>query len=320
MNARCEWFRTGACSLILFLLFAFALPVPLRAVEGPLYQGVRVTVVPDTVLVGDRIRCIIRVQHAEREVASLEGLDPASKPQFELISLQRASSLLSTPGSGRERFELDLALFGSGRQLLPPLTVVLRDSEGRISRKVVYRATIPVFVKALTDSSMRELRPIKPPEKPSIPFFLILPFILLLFSIAVVVLVLLFLVKRAVRKSAETVDPGQVARRKLRKLGSRLSAGMPPPECYEELSNIMRSFLENHYRIRALEAVTQEIERDLKKLGVAGFESIMSLLKQADLVKFAGRRPDIEESRNSLQKAEEVIRSARPAEDSGFGV
>jgi len=44
----------------------------------------------------------------------------------------------------------------------------------------------------------------------------------------------------------------------------------------------------------------------------------MSLLKQADLVKFAGRRPDIEESRNSLQKAEEVIRSARPAEDQGI--
>lgn len=297
------------------MLLLFAPLAQLAAAEGPLYQGVRVTVVPDTVLVGDRIRCVIAVQHGEREVASLEGLDPASRPRFELISLQRVSSMLSASGSGKERFELDLALFGSGRQLLPPFTVILRDSEGRMTRKVVYSAPISVFVKALTDSTMRELRPIKPQEKPSIPFFLIFPLIVTVFGTAVVVLGLLFLIKRAVRKSAEKVNPGQVAQRKLRKLRSKLTAGMPPPECYEELSNIMRSFLENHYRIRALEAVTQEIERDLKKLGVGGFESIMSLLKQADLVKFAGRRPDIEESRNSLQKAEEVIRSARPAEE-----
>ena len=37
----------------------------------------------------------------------------------------------------------------------------------------------------------------------------------------------------------------------------------------------------------------------------------MNLLAQADLVKFADSRPDAEESRQSLRKAEEVIRSAR---------
>jgi hypothetical protein len=86
---------------------------------------------------------------------------------------------------------------------------------------------------------------------------------------------------------------------------------MPPRECYEELSNILRSFLENHYRIRALEAVTQEIERDLEKIGVPDLDDVMNLLRQADLVKFADSRPELDETRLSLQKAEEFVRTAR---------
>lgn len=314
MNARCDFIRAGAIKLLFFLLLAATPITAVPAAEGPMLQGVTVTLSPDTLLVGDRVRCIIAVQHAEGEVASLAGLERLPKQQFELISRKRVSTILPS-GSGRERFELEYAVFGSGRQQLPPFTVVLRDTEGRITRTVLYTPVMRVYTKALTDSTMHDIRPIKPPVKPSIPLLLLMPFILSAVAAAIIVLLLLYLLKRTVRKGAEKVDPGQVAQRKLRKLGSRLSAGMPPPECYEELSNIMRSYLENHYRIRALEAVTQEIERDLKKLGVAGFESIMSLLKQADLVKFADSRPDIEESRNSLQKAQEVIRSTRPAEE-----
>jgi hypothetical protein len=273
-------------------------------------SGVTVTVTPDSVLVGDRIHCTIGVKHSAKDVVTLEGIDSLSAQPLEIIN-RKQSSVVVSPGTRKESFEFEFAVFGSGRKLMPPFTVVVSSSEGKEVTREIYRPSSAVFIKALTDSSMRELRPIKPPMKPSIPLLLLLPVILGMFGIAGFVLLMLFLLKRTVRSSAEKIDPGQVAQRKLRKLGSRLSAGMPPPECYEELSNIMRTFLEKHYRIRALEAVTQEIERDLKKLGVAGFESIMNLLAQADLVKFADSRPDAEESRQSLRKAEEVIRSTR---------
>ncbi len=275
--------------------------------------AITVMVIPDSVLVGDRIRCIFSISHSGKEVATLEWravTDILSSRSFELISSKHLSST-PFPGSSQERFELELAVFGAGHQTLPPVTVAFRDSKGRVTKKVVYTPPVSVFVRALTDSSMHDFAPLKPPLKPQIPFLLIMPVILGAVAVAVLVLLLLFLLKRIVRRGAEKVDSSQVAQRKLRKLGSSLSAGMPPHECYEELSNIMRSFLENHYRIRALEAVTQEIERDLKKLGIAGFENIMNLLKQADLVKFADSRPDAEESRQSLQKASEVIRSTR---------
>ena len=277
-------------------------------------------VIPDSALVGDRIHAIISITHSDKESAALEwgeGTGTLSSRSYELISRKQLPSNV-LPGRLQERFELELAVFGAGRQLLPPVTVVLRDSKGLVTNKGIYTPPASVFVRALTDSSIRELTPLKPPLKPQIPLLLIMPVILGAFGVGVLVLLLLFVLKRIVRKGAEKVDSSQVAQRKLRKLGSSLSAGMPPHECYEELSNIMRSFLENHYRIRALEAVTQEIERDLKKLGIAGFENIMNLLKQADLVKFADSRPDIEESRQSLHKASEVIRTtshSRPSEE-----
>jgi len=313
VNARFDRVASGLLKRLLFLLFTAFPMVTVSAypdaAEGAV-SAITVAVTPDTVLVGDRIHCTIAVRHSADVVVALEGIDSLSVQPFELINRKQVSALVFQ-GTRQERFDFELAVFGRGRQSIPPFTVVLRNSEGKVINREACKPSRAVFVRALTDSTMRELRPIKPPLKPMIPLLLLLPVVLGVFGIAGFVLLLLFLLKRSVRTSAEKVDPGQVAQRKLRKLSSRLSAGMPPPECYEELSNIMRTFLEKHYRIRALEAVTQEIERDLKKLGVAGFESIMNLLAQADLVKFADSRPDAEESRQSLRKAEEVIRSAR---------
>ena len=313
MNAGFKLHAAGYLNRLLFLLLLLiflAVPSALRAGEGSPAPEITVTLTPDTLFVGDHIHCTIHVRHPMSEVASLEGIERFMIEPFGML-LRKHSFAEESPGTGVDRFQFELAVFGSGRQTLPPFSVVLRNSKGELSGRVAYAPSASVFVQALTDSSMHDLRPINPPVKPSIPLVLILPFILAVSGAAGVVLLLIFLLKRAVRLSAEKVDSGQVAQRKLRKLNSRLSAGMPPHECYEELSNIMRTFLENHYRIRALEAVTQEIERDLKKLGVAGFESIMNLLKQADLVKFADSRPDVDESRQSLHKAEEVIRSTR---------
>jgi len=316
VSARSERHTLWVLPRLLFpLLFLFTTGIlcAFSVTEGKTLPVLSIAVTPDSLLIGDHIRCTISIQHTEKEVAALEWFDKSdtlSARPFELISSKHISSNVFS-GSNQEIFALEFAVFGTGQQLLPPMTVVLRDTEGRVTKKVVYRPLKTVFVKALTDSSMHDLRPIKQPLTPQIPILLIIPVILGALSIAVFVLLLLFLLKRIVRNRAEKVDSGQIAQRKLRKLGSSLSAGMPPHECYEELSNIMRSFLENHYRIRALEAVTQEIERDLKKLGIAGFESIMSLLKQADLVKFADSRPNVEESRQSLHKASEVIRSIR---------
>jgi hypothetical protein len=271
---------------------------------------VSVALAPDTVLVGDRIKCSVRVLHREDETATVEGIDSVSVKPSVLLAKRLVSSSAGA-GYRKDDFVFDIAVFSVEKQSLPPFTIVMRNSGGTVTDRIPMHAMNAVVVRALTDSSMHELRPIKPPVRPAIPLFLLLPFFFTVFGIALAVLMLLFFLKRSVRRSAEKIDPGQVALRKLRKLSTKLTGGMPPRDCYEDLSNILRSFLENRYHIRALEAVTQEIERDLESNAVPAIDTIMTLLRQADLVKFADSRPELEDSRLSLQRAEEFVRAAR---------
>lgn len=308
-----------AAALLLALLFTAA-GIPLRAnpaePSSKVSEVLRVSGVsaePDSLYAGERVIVTIRVPHGEGTLVSLELPDSTALEPFYLAGQKRSSSRLAA-GLAEERFELELAAFGSGRQLLPGFVLVLRDTQGRPLDRLRHRSPASVFVKRLTPPGMLELRPLKPPVNPDFPFSLLTALLLSLLGIAGTVLLVLFFVKRKVRLFAETVDPAEDARRKLGRLKGRLSSGLPPAECYAELSAVMREYLERYYHIRALEAVTQEIERDLRKLGVSSFEAIMNLLRQADLVKFADSRPTAEEARSSTRQAEEIVGSGRHGE------
>jgi len=308
-----------AAALLLALLLAAA-AFPLRAEPAGTSSKVSeilrvsgVSVEPDTLYAGERVIVAVRVLHPEGTLVSLELPDSTALEPFYPVGQKRSSSRLAA-GLAEERFELELAAFGSGRQLLPHFVLVLRDTEGRSLERLRHRPGASVFVRTLTPPGMLELRPLKPPVDPDFPLPLLTALLLAVFGMAGAVLLVLFLIKRKFRLFAETVDPAEDARRKLGKLRSRLSSGLPPAECYAELSAVMREFLERHYHIRALEAVTQEIERDLRKLGVSSFDAIMNLLRQADLVKFADSRPTAEEARSSTRQAEEIVSSGRHGE------
>jgi hypothetical protein len=285
-------------------------PALLGASPGQTSLQANVTVVPDTVYAGERVAMTILVRYGGEFPPGIELPDSALLRPFMLAGRRQFASRIS-PALAEVRTVLDLAVFGSGKQLLPAFLLVYRDQGGHVTGTQEYRPEASVFVKTLTPPGVQRLRPLKPPLQPEFPFLLAMPFVFAAFGLAGAVLLALFLVKRKVRFFAEAVDPAQVAGRKLRKLGSRLAGGMPPAECHAELSGILREYLERHYRIRALEAVTQEIERDLSRLGVSSFDTIMSLLRQADLVKFADSRPSSEESRSSIRQAEEIVRSGR---------
>ena len=62
----------------------------------------------------------------------------------------------------------------------------------------------------------------------------------------------------------------------------QLFGGLPASQRLARFEAYKSSMSEKINENLALEAVTQEIERDLKKLGVAGFESIMNLLVLSD--------------------------------------
>lgn len=96
-------------------------------------------------------------------------------------------------------------------------------------------------------------------------------------------------------------------------------------EYYSELTDIARNYIEEAIEIPAMESTTSELIEGLKtaslkkkmKLSQETIENLFTVLKQADLVKFAKSKPlefEITEDRNRIQKAILTLDEAIPVE------
>jgi hypothetical protein len=94
---------------------------------------------------------------------------------------------------------------------------------------------------------------------------------------------------------------------------------------YSELTDITRNYIEEAIEIPAMESTTSELIEGLKaaslkkkmKLSQETIESLFTVLKQADLVKFAKSKPlefEITEDRNRIQRAILTLDEAIPVE------
>src|SRR6187402_84449 len=96
-------------------------------------------------------------------------------------------------------------------------------------------------------------------------------------------------------------------------------------EYYSELTDIARNYIEEAIEIPAMESTTSELIEGLKtasqkkkmKLSQETIENLFTVLKQADLVKFAKSKPlefEITDDRNKIQKAILTLDEAIPVE------
>ena len=80
---------------------------------------------------------------------------------------------------------------------------------------------------------------------------------------------------------------------------------------YSEITDTLRAYIEERYRIPALERTTFELKRELKLSGMSrdDQESLIQGLELADMVKFAKYRPIGPENVRFLEQAFELVRN-----------
>ena len=83
-----------------------------------------------------------------------------------------------------------------------------------------------------------------------------------------------------------------------------------------ELTHIIRAYLENRYKINALENTTNQISQDLKKLNLNESlrNDVQNILQVADLVKFAKAEPTDDIHEQFMNKAIEFVNSTKKSE------
>lgn len=83
---------------------------------------------------------------------------------------------------------------------------------------------------------------------------------------------------------------------------------------FEELARILKVYLGGRFRIELLEQTTAEVPDRLRQSGTdpEWIERIQELLLSCDMVKFAGRMPDVEDCREAIDRAYRIVDGTKP--------
>jgi hypothetical protein len=84
---------------------------------------------------------------------------------------------------------------------------------------------------------------------------------------------------------------------------------------YDQVTEALRRYVEHRYGILALESTTEDLRGMLRRSAMPGDAAgrALSLLSEADLVKFAKGIPDPEEARSSTARARAIVEDTIPA-------
>ncbi len=84
---------------------------------------------------------------------------------------------------------------------------------------------------------------------------------------------------------------------------------------YDAVTEALRRYLENRYGVPALECTTDDLRELLRGTSLRGemASRVLSLLGEADLIKFAKGIPDASNARSSEKRAREIVEATIPA-------
>jgi hypothetical protein len=234
------------------------------------------------------------------EVIEDEGLRTAAE-QPELLLEQR----------------LLITSFDTGYVAIPPIAIYFENASGRAD--TAYTTDFLLTVKGAVVSPEDDILPIKPIiEEPRnlLDFWWV--FLILLLGLGY------FAFReyrnRQVRPAPAAPPPPPPHERALSALDGleqqQLWQNGKTDAYYVALTHILRTYLEERYRIPALEMTSRQITRELKdKVGLEERQrsELTELLQLSDLVKFAKATPPEELHPRSLERVREFVRETAPA-------
>lgn len=311
--------------LVLLILSVSGLARGAESIERQNERGpVRVDLVitPAEPVIGDVIELRLEV----RAKAGVEVMMPEfgeALGRFEIIDFAPSRQQDETGGSvARQIYRLQPA--HSGTQTIPPLRVEFVDRregqspapDGEDAYEILTDRISLEITPILAEDAPLDLRPahadLGPRRDSSGPWWLWIVGILLVMAAIAPFAWRGFIAARERRRRQSAYDVARSA------LDLLLAAGRPTPKTmdafYVKLSLIVRSYLEDRFALRSPELTTQEFLTEMGRspdLARSHQLLLQKFLEQADLVKFAGYRPDAEAVSESIAAAEQFLGETR---------
>ncbi len=224
-----------------------------------------------------------------------------------------------------DRYELikkyGLTQFDSGRYVIPRVQILINNKPFLSDSILVEVANVQVDT---LKQKMYDIKDIIPAQEKMGDWWKYLLILLLIAGIGA--LIYWYIKKPKKAKSEEEIfkTPIEKATNKLNKLEQKeLWQKGEVKEYYSELTDIVRNYIEEAIEIPAMESTTSELIEGLKKaslkkkmkLSKETIDNLFTVLKQADLVKFAKSKPldfEITEDRKKIERSIVTLDKAIP--------
>lgn len=276
----------------------------------------RATVDSTHYLIGDAIPVHIKITHPPS--VSFQPLFADTIGGFSVLT----HSPFRSEGESASLTDVVVSRYDSGEAVLPPLTFLYTIPGDSIPR-TAQTNEIVVSIQTVAVDTSKEFKDIKPPIGIPLPWWEVALYV----GAGLLLLVLGYFLYRwrknrpvavagetpsAPRKPAHVIAFEELAALKDKKLWQQ---GLIK-QYYTEVTEIARRYLENRYQAMALERTTDEILDDLRRLRMPDdlVRKAESLLRRADLVKFAKHQPVVPEHEESLKAVYDFVERTKIVE------
>lgn len=291
-----------ACAVAAALLVALA-PRAARAQHLDASGG-------GTVTVGDTVTIELRATLPDG--ASIAG-DPHPRDSLPSSVRLLAMDTLPRAANGAYRYRARIAFFQTGSLTSPAFALPYRRAGAEVPDSMVSGAVLVTVEATLPDTAtaMRDIRPIASlgGSSGSASRWWVIVVVALLVAAAAAI-VHRARGRRRIPAPAAPVEPPlgayEAARARLRALGDSGLAVHDVARFYDEVTDVLRRYLEAAHDIPAVHRTTPELLRALPA-GLAGGEAARDVLGEADLVKFARLRPGAHLARAFAEHARDLL-------------
>ena len=287
----------------------------------------------DTVMIGDRVTLTVEVekdvmQHVVFPTFDFTQTDGAeqSEPSIELIHDFLPDTISQEGRRVRLSKRYEMAVYDEGIYRMGKAQVLYLD-KNLVDTLFAEREEKLVVKTFQIDSTMTSVRDLKPQKTLKLRFaefggYLGIALAVALLLAGVIYLLVRYLHKRGKRisdlfKPAPPLPAHIVAIEALEKLrNEKLWQNDKHKLYYSGLSDILRTYLAGRFEVGAMEMTTDEIVDALRDVEIEQKQkmNLFSVLRDADLVKFAKATPEAEENELAYDKAYHFVEETKPVE------
>jgi len=275
--------------------------------------------------VGDHITLRLEVTHPANSQVSLPQVD-SEWGDLEVVDQSAPETIDNGDGTVVTGKNIVVSLFEPGEYQTPPLLVTHQKPDGTLEE--LGSPVIPLRITSILVEGDDQLRDLKEQAEMSVPP--LWPLVLGGLALAAVLAGVLFVAgrwaynrwwpKQVVAETPQPVfvdsrPPEVIAYAELDRIESlNLPAQAQFKDHYSLVTDCLRQYIEDRYKIPALEETTREIRADFDRLNVSSTDSnsFLNLFITSDLVKFARFKPNVNDAYNLVVKARHIVEITTP--------